>query len=90
MRKSVIIIVVIFTFFLNQISGINSENHSNRNILILFSFAPTTPAYRPIIEGIRQKLIEEFGDSYNLHLEYLETEKYPRGKYPRRNFRIIQ
>jgi signal transduction histidine kinase len=86
MRKSLIIVTVIFTFFLNQISGINSEINTNRNILILFSFTPTTPAYRPILEGIRQKLSDEFHDSYNLHLEYLETEKYPRGKYPREVF----
>jgi signal transduction histidine kinase/ABC-type uncharacterized transport system substrate-binding protein len=88
MRKSVIIIVVIFTFFLNQISGINSDNNQSKNILILFSFVPTTPAYRPIIEGIRQQIAAEFDDSYNLHFEYLETEKYPKNKYPREIFNL--
>ncbi len=47
---------------------------------------PTTPAYRSILEGIRTKLTNEFGDHYNLHIEYLETNRYPKGAYPREKF----
>jgi signal transduction histidine kinase len=88
MRKSVISIIAALTFFLNQTSGINLDNNRNKNILVLFSFAPTTPAYRPIIEGIRQQITAEFDDSYSLHFEYLETEKYPKDKYPREIFSL--
>jgi hypothetical protein len=75
MLKNVIITGVIFLLSLNATSALNSDNNRNKNILVLFSFAPTTPAYRPIIEGIRQHLAAEFEDSYSLHFEYLETEK---------------
>jgi signal transduction histidine kinase len=67
-------------------SGIEDGNKSEKNILLFFSLVPTTPAYRIILEGISEKLTEEFGDSYTLHLEYLETELYPEGAYPREKF----
>jgi signal transduction histidine kinase len=86
MRKSVIILALISTFFLNQISGINSENNTNRNVLVLFALTPTTPAYRFILDGIRDKLTEAYGTSYTLHTEYLETEQYPKGNYPKEKF----
>jgi signal transduction histidine kinase len=88
MNKSLILIIAAFTFFLNKTSGINSDDNLNKNILLLFSFVPTTPAYRPIIEGIRQQIAGEFDDSYNLHFEYLETEKYPKNKYPKEIFNL--
>jgi signal transduction histidine kinase len=86
MRKFAVILVVLFTSLLNQTSGMYSDKSRNKNILILFSFAPSTPAYLYILDGIRDKLTAEFGDSYNVHTEYLETEKYPKGQYPREKF----
>jgi hypothetical protein len=86
MPKSPILIVVIFIFFLNPPSGISSDYRRNENILVLFSFGPSTPAYRYILDGIRDKITREFGDSYNLHMEYLETDKYEKDQYPREKF----
>jgi signal transduction histidine kinase len=88
MRKYATISCFILTLFLYQASATDSEITHNKNILILFAFAPTTPAYRIILEGIRQKLTDEFGDSYSLHMEYLETERYPKGQYSRERFEL--
>lgn len=86
MHKCLIIIAVLFISFLNETSGINSGNSSKRNILVLFALAPTTPAYRIIMDGIREKLTEEYAVAYTMHFEYLETERYPKGKYPGEKF----
>ena len=86
MHKCLIIIAVLFISFLNETSGINSGNSSRRNILVLFALAPTTPAYRIIMDGIREKLTEEYAVAYTMHFEYLETERYPKGKYPGEKF----
>jgi signal transduction histidine kinase len=67
----------------------SSEIKPDKNILIIYSFTPSTPAYRVITDGIRTKLAEEFGDSFNLHMEYLETEHYPIGSYPDASFEIF-
>jgi hypothetical protein len=66
--------------------GADLRHEENRNILILFSLVPSTPAYRVIVDGIRQNLTEAFGEGYNLHMEYLETERYPKGNYPKERF----
>lgn len=58
----------------------------NKSILILFSKVPTTPAYRVMLEGIRTKLNEGFGNNYSLHTEYLETDRYPNSIYPKGEF----
>ncbi len=60
----------------------------DKNILIFFAQSPSTPAYRILLEGIRQKLDNEYGIRYNLHTEYLEQEHYPKGAYPREQFDI--
>jgi signal transduction histidine kinase len=71
-----------------NISVISKEGSPDKNILILYSFNPTTPAYQVITEGIRTKLYEAFGDSYTLHMEYLETERYPKNGYPAERFEL--
>ena len=76
MLKARIILFIIF-LLLNLSSGISQQTNENKNILILLSFSPSTPAYKFFIDEIRQKLSQEFGDSYSLYIEYLETEKYP-------------
>ena len=81
------ILSAILLFILISICRGNKEYIAeNKSILILFSMQPTTPAYRSILEGIRTKLTNEFGDHYNLHIEYLETNRYPKGAYPREKF----
>ena len=68
--------------------GIDDKNPHDKNILILFSLVPTTPAYRIILEGIREKLTEKFGDSFTLNIEYLETEQFPEGEFPKEKFNL--
>ncbi len=68
--------------------GSQEQATQNKNILILFSLVPTTPAYRPVLDGIRTQLTHEYGYSCNLNIEYLETDRYPKGKYPRERFDI--
>jgi hypothetical protein len=86
MCKSRILFVIIFASLLYKTYGVNSYPDRNKNILVLFSMAPTTPAYRYIADGIQEKLTRELGSSYSLHMEYLETERYPKGKFPREIF----
>jgi signal transduction histidine kinase len=38
------------------------------------------------MDGIREKLSEAYGVSYSLHIEYLDTERYPKGRYPKEKF----
>ena len=85
MLKTRIILFIIF-LLLNLSSGISQQTNENKNILILLSFSPSTPAYKIFIDEIRQKLAQEYGYAYTLHVEYLETEKYPEGKYPKERF----
>jgi signal transduction histidine kinase len=66
--------------------GNQSEEVKEKNILILFAQVPSTPAYRILLDGIRQKLDEEYGENYYLHTEYLEIERYPKGDYPKERF----
>jgi signal transduction histidine kinase len=87
MLKARIILFIIF-LLLNLSTGVSQQKSESKNILILFGLSPTQPAYRPILDGIRQKLNEEFGDSYNLHTEYLEIESYPKDNYPGNRFDI--
>lgn len=68
--------------------GQQTDASREKNILILFAQVPSTPAYRIILDGIRQKLDEEYGESYYLHTEYLEIERYPKGKYPKERFAL--
>ena len=85
MLKARIILFIIF-LLLNLSSGISQQTKENKNILILLSFSPSTPAYKFFMDEIRQKLSQEYGNSYTLHIEYLETERYPEGKYPKERF----
>lgn len=83
-------IVILFSFFILLLnhSVFPQEINPDKNILIIFSFAPSSPAYQIITDGIRTNLREAFGDSYNLHMEYLETERYPKGEYPGELFAV--
>ncbi|MCU0371445.1 MAG: sensor histidine kinase [Bacteroidales bacterium] len=59
------------------------------NILILYSMAPTTPAYRVITDEIRKVLNEKYGDGFYLYMEYLETERFPGETHLLRKFNEI-
>ena len=86
MLKKGIISAILLIILITICRGNNEDIAENKSILILFSMQPTTPAYRSILEGIRTKLTNELGDHYNLHIEYLETNRYPKGAYPREKF----
>ena len=84
-KSALISILIVFTINFKAL-GIEEVNRSDKNILILFSLVPTTPAYRIILDGLSEKLTKEFGDSCTLNIEYLETERYPKGAYPKEKF----
>lgn len=89
MQKTRISLLIFSIIFLLCNYSITQDLRPDKNILILYSFAPSTPAYQVITDGIRTKLREAFGDSYNLHMEYLESERYPQGSYPKERFEIL-
>ncbi len=80
-RKGILSVILLFILICNC-PGSYEQSVDNKNILVLFSLQPTTPAYRVILDGIRTKLTAEFGDNYNLHMEYLEMDRFPQGNYP--------
>jgi signal transduction histidine kinase len=88
MQKTRLVTFIFFFILLLNTLASSQESGSDKNILIIFSFAPSSPAYQVITDGIRTKLWEEFGDSYNLHMEYLETERYPKSEYPEERFDV--
>lgn len=81
--KQLMLTVFALLVAVNQLFPHDVKPVHNKSILILFSMQPTTPAYRAILAGIRSKLTDEFGDNFNLHTEYLETDRYPKGAYPK-------
>jgi signal transduction histidine kinase len=81
---SLLISLLLSSYTFGQQTDVSRE----KNILILFAQVPSTPAYRILLDGIRQKLDEEYGESYYLHTEYLEIERYPKGEYPKERFEL--
>jgi len=83
-------ILLLFLIFFLAISFAFSEGaEGEKNILILYSMVPSTPAYRVMTDDIRTSLTQAYGDGFTLHMEYLETERYPIGEYPVERFDII-
>jgi len=79
--------IVAFTLFLLINPFVHGgSNGRNKNILVLFARVPSSPAYTAILGGIRDKLSDEYGDSFYLHTEYLELERFPAGEYPEVKF----
>ncbi len=76
MFKSRITILIILIVVIGNLAGISQQNEETKKILILFSLSPAQPAYHPILDGIRLKITEKYGDSYDLHLEYLDIENH--------------
>ncbi len=89
MRKIERILSIVFFFFLFNPNAFPDKAESNKNVLILYSMVPSTPAYRVLTDDIRNSLTQAYGDGFTLHMEYLETERYPIGEYPVARFDII-
>lgn len=87
LKSKILSIVVLCTLFSFSF-GNSQQSQETKTILVLFGLSPAQPAYRPILDGIRQKLTEEFGESFDLHTEYLEIESYPKDDYPKERFDI--
>ncbi len=83
------IILIFLLFLLINPFVFSEDDRQNKNILILYALAPSRPAYKAISDGIRTKLTEAYGDDYNLRMEYLETERYPEGEYPKGKFELF-
>ena len=77
-------ILILLLFQIQDVSF--GKRGPTKTILILFGLSPSTPAYQPILNGIRSKLTEAFGDDYSLHMEFLETEKYSSENFPKSRF----
>ena len=88
MSKSVFLSLVFFLLFIIYSVGIAREPEKEKSILILFSLGSSTPAYANILDGLRRELTRKLGDSFDPHMEYLETEHYPKGKYPKEKFEV--
>jgi len=88
MLKFFILSIAVTLYLSNITFGNWQDPEKNKTILVLFGLYPSQPAYRPILDGIRKKIIEEFGDAYTVHTEYLEIETYPKNKYPKDRFEI--
>jgi signal transduction histidine kinase len=67
-------------------TGLAQETKETKTILIIFGLAPNQPAYIPLLNGIREKLDEEFYENYNLYFEYLDLRRYPNGNFPKELF----
>ena len=86
MFKSRIIFIVILFLLIGSPSGNSQQTQEAKTILIIFGLAPNQPAYIPLLNGIREKLDQEFYENYNLHMEYLELRRYPNGNFPKELF----
>jgi signal transduction histidine kinase len=86
MQKINRILLIVLIFMMIGPDAYPSEKDPNKHVLILFAMVPSSPAYRVIADGIRNSLTEAYGDNYNLHMEYLEAERYPKGEYPKERF----
>lgn len=87
LKAKKIILGCFILFFILPISY-SHEQEKNKNILVLYSLSPSTPAYRPITDGIRKELVKAYGNSFYLHAEYLETERFPKHEYPGSKFEL--
>jgi hypothetical protein len=85
LKSGIITLIILLTLFSFSL-GHSQQSQETKNILILFSYSPNTPAYQAILHGIIQEITKEFGDAYTLNTEYLEIERYPQGNYPKERF----
>ena len=86
MSKSRIISLVILLTLVSMAFDNAQQTDESKTILILFGLAPNQPAYGPMLKGIKDKLYEEFGENYNLHMEYMDLRRYPDGNFPKELF----
>lgn len=89
MERAGILSLFFGLIFLLSHPGFTQDARPDKNILIIYSFAPSTPAYQVITDGIRTRLREAYGYSYNLHMEYLDAERYPQPGFQKEQLDII-
>ncbi|MGE5811780.1 MAG: hypothetical protein ACM339_09775, partial [Ignavibacteria bacterium] len=88
MQKITVFSLIILLALLNAPDSKSWLDKKAKTIVILCGLSPAQPAYRYILEGIRQKLTEKFGEEYSIHTEYFETESYPKDDYPKERFNL--
>lgn len=76
-RSKVFIICVLAFIIPNSFASTTSASYKQKEILVIYTFCATNTAYQLIQTGIVEKLDSELGDSYNLHQEYLEADRFP-------------
>lgn len=74
MRKSFGFLIVTIFIIISCTSLFADQSAKDKTILILLALSPTQPAYQPILNGIRQKLQEKYGDGFDIHTEYFDIE----------------
>ena len=89
MFKSRIIFIVILFLLIGFPFGNSQQTKQTKTILVIFGLAPNQPAYIPLLNGIREKLDQEFYENYNLYMEYLELRRYPNGNFPKELFETL-
>lgn len=86
---SIVLFLVVSFVSIKDSTGSEEESPTRKSILVIFSYAPNTPAHSIILDGVRQKLYDSYGDKYNLYIEYLELEKYHKGDFPEEKFDLL-
>ena len=86
--NSLLGLVMMLIQFCNQ-PLVATQSGGTKTILMLFGNSPGTPADKPLLDGVRFKLHDAYGDNYNLHVEFLEIDKYPGENYPQEKFNFL-
>ena len=89
MLKSGLLILVILHISITSTFGIYQQTKETKTILIIFGLAPNQPAYVPLLNGLREKLDEEFYENYDFHMEYLDLRRYEDDNFPNELFESL-
>ena len=89
MQKYLLILITTLIVINGVTFGQEKQTKKAKTILIIAGDVPSVPAYEPILEGIRKKLQEAYGDPFNLHIEFLGIEKYDGGVYLKKSFDLL-
>jgi signal transduction histidine kinase len=86
MLKSLLIVILFFLVKEEVSFGQEQKAENTKNILIIFGLAPNQPAYGPLLKEISDRLYEEYGENFNIYMEYLNLQNYPDGNFPKEIF----
>jgi len=89
MNKARLLILFVLLFLISTLTVNSQQTKQTKTILVIFGLAPNQPAYIPLLNGIREKLDQEFYENYNLYMEYLELRRYPNGNFPKELFETL-